>query len=105
MDLDVGKYTTTQEIFLSKVGIGNSYSEDTQVQVEPFFVRMIHHHEFCLLAGKTRHPVCVYQTELALLCVHEQAAVNDTRLRSRSTHQTDPGINCPSKELKLFDCR
>lgn len=28
MDLDVGKYTTTQDIFLSKVGINNSYSED-----------------------------------------------------------------------------
>jgi hypothetical protein len=105
MDLDVGKYTTTQEIFLSKVGIGNSYSEDTQIQVEPFFVRMIHHYEFCLLAGKTRHPVCLYQAELALLCVHLQAAFNDPRLRSRSPHKIDPGKNCPSVRLKLFDCR
>jgi len=41
MDLNVGKYTTTQEIFLAKVGIQNSYSEDTQEPVEPFFVWLI----------------------------------------------------------------
>lgn len=39
MDLDVGKYTTTQEIFLAKVGITNNYSEDNQSLTEPFFVR------------------------------------------------------------------
>ena len=39
MEQGVGKYTTTQEMFLAKVGISNSYSEDTREPVVPFFVR------------------------------------------------------------------
>lgn len=38
MDIHLGKYNTTQELFLSKVGIANSYSEDMEELVEPFFV-------------------------------------------------------------------
>ena len=38
MDLDVGKYTTTQEIFLTKVGISNNYNEDNTKLCPPFFV-------------------------------------------------------------------
>jgi len=37
-DIDIGKYNTTQELFLSKVGIANSYSEDNKTLVDPFFV-------------------------------------------------------------------
>jgi hypothetical protein len=38
MDLNVGKYTTTQEMFLAKVGITNSYQEDNLNLCQPFFV-------------------------------------------------------------------
>lgn len=38
MDLNVNKYTTTQEMFLSKVGITNSYQEDNLALCAPFFV-------------------------------------------------------------------
>lgn len=38
-DLEIGKFTTTQELFLQKVGISNSYSEDNLTLVTPFFVR------------------------------------------------------------------
>jgi len=41
MDLSVGKYTTTQEMFLAKVGITNSYQEDNQNLCQPFFVNII----------------------------------------------------------------
>lgn len=43
MEQGVGKYTTTQEMFLAKVGISNSYSEDTREPVVPFFVRLKNH--------------------------------------------------------------
>ena len=41
MDLNVGKYTTTQEIFLAKVGISNNYNEDNSKLCPPFFVSNI----------------------------------------------------------------
>jgi len=37
-DIDIGKYNNTQEVFLGKVGIQNSYSEDKEKMIEPFFV-------------------------------------------------------------------
>lgn len=37
-DIDIGKYNNTQELFLAKVGIQNSYSEDNEKLSEPFFV-------------------------------------------------------------------
>ena len=37
-DINIGKYNTTLEVFLSKVGISNTYSEDNTKLVEPFFV-------------------------------------------------------------------
>ena len=41
MDLNVGKYTTTQEMFLAKVGITNSYQENNLNLCQPFFVSVI----------------------------------------------------------------
>jgi len=38
MDIDIGKYNTTQEIFLKHVGISNSYAEDNEKLPKPFFV-------------------------------------------------------------------
>ena len=68
MDLNVDKYTTTQEIFLSKVGITNNYQEDNLNLTEPFFVRYIESDHDSL--GETRNPVCFYQKELIVLCVY-----------------------------------
>jgi hypothetical protein len=38
MDINLGKYNTTQELFLYKVGISNTYAEDKLNLPMPFFV-------------------------------------------------------------------
>lgn len=67
MDLDLGKYTTTQDLFLSKVGINNSYLEDKQNLVEPFFVLFKFGSYFL---GKRWSAVRVYQKKPVVLRVH-----------------------------------
>lgn len=37
-DINIGKYNTTLEVFLSTVGVSNTYSEDNMNLIEPFFV-------------------------------------------------------------------
>jgi hypothetical protein len=73
MDLNVGKYTTTQEMFLAKVGITNSYQEDNTMLHEPFFVTKIFPLKtLWAYIGNTRDSIRIHQEELAVLCVHIQ---------------------------------
>ena len=74
MDLEVDKYTTTQEIFLSKVGISNNYQEDNLNLIAPFFVRLLN---LTSNTGKTRHLVRIYQEKSTILCVHNQKERDD----------------------------
>lgn len=80
MDLNVNKYTTTQEMFLAKVGITNSYQEDNLTLCAPFFVILPKASE--LFAGNTRHIVCIHQKEPIVLRFHLQEKRDDDGLHA-----------------------
>ena len=67
MDLNVGKYTTTQEMFLSKVGITNSYQEDNLALCAPFFVNIVTKDIF---SGNARNIIRVHQEKPTILRLH-----------------------------------
>lgn len=81
MDLNVGKYTTTQEMFLSKVGISNMYTEDNTLLEEPFFVMRINNLMSIADVGNLRGLVRIYQEKSTILRIHNQAKGYDTRFR------------------------
>ena len=62
-DLEIAKqsaYNSTQEMFLSQVGIQNSFVEDNEMITKPFFVSTAVTNK--PVVGKTRNSVCIPKT-------------------------------------------
>jgi hypothetical protein len=59
------RFTTTQDMFLERVGITNSFNDDNEYRHKPFFVSLstiVSCHILIILGGK-RHSILSYQEE------------------------------------------
>jgi hypothetical protein len=72
-------------MFLSKVGITNSYQEDNLALCAPFFVIIVTHLFF---TGDARNTIRIHQEKLVILRVYLQEERDDDRLYARTAHQS-----------------
>jgi hypothetical protein len=96
-DISIGKYNTTQELFLAKVGVQTSFTDESDAKVEPFFVSTILFLASSLkilFAGKIRSPVHLHQEKSVVLCIH----VHEKNLKRRGGSRT-PQENSAGKIL------
>ncbi len=93
-DVDIGKYNNTQEVFLGKVGIQNSYSEDNEHMIEPFFVSakpIASLNLICLCLGESRCIIHIYKAQPVVFCVYFNEAKSEASLRTGAAETNRTG--------------
>lgn len=66
LEMENFRLTTTQDMFLERVGITNSFNDDNEYRYQPFFVSLFFFNN--VVSGGKWHPICTHQKKGVIFC-------------------------------------